>query len=653
MVAEQPRRHEGGQRRRGRRRHRSTTTTGTATRPRPARTPTTRPCTTSATRTRARSSASPAAACSKSASTRRRPRSSSSASPARRPGGDRRSATPWSTRSTPTPRSTPTVKPLAELEPPAGRLGHAQRPAGHRPDDRRQDCSDHGTVPAARTTRGRRGRPARAPAARGRGRSSPLLALVPLGYVATYVVVIGARRDLVAPAGPRPRIGELLRNTDHADGRLHVPLTACSASAAPGWWSAPTCRGAALWHGLLVAPLAVPAFVNSYAWVSAATARRRASAGALLRRHAVLLPARLPPGRRDAAPARPGARGVRRVARALARRRPSSASCCRSCGSRCSAARCSSACTCWPSSAPSLLRFPTFTTAIFDQYQLHLQRRRREHAGRRAGAAVPACCCSPSCGARRPAGTPGSAAAPPGADAAAPSAAWRWPLLARRRRGSSRSPSACPTFVLVRWLVAAPRRVPGRRRWPPALCSTSCSALAGAAASPPSPRSRWPGWPCATAAGSQRLVERSHLRRQRAAGHRRRPGAVVASASGWCRPLYQTAALLVAAYVILFLPRAVVSVRAGAGAGAVVLDDVAHSLGSRPLAAAPAGHAAAHRARPRAPARPWCSWRSSTELTATLLLAPIGTRRSPPSSGRPASRARLRRRRALRPAAGR
>ena len=37
----------------------------------------------------------------------------------------------------------------------------------------------------------------------------------------------------------------------------------------PGSWSAPTCRGGASSRSLLVAPLAIPAFVSSYGWASA------------------------------------------------------------------------------------------------------------------------------------------------------------------------------------------------------------------------------------------------------------------------------------------------------------------------------------------------------------------------------------------------
>ena len=92
-----------------------------------------------------------------------------------------------------------------------------------------------------------------------------LLALVPLGFVAGYTVVIGPAEawELVV----RPRVGTLFWNT------VRLAVGAMALSAVLGVALAflvertdvPAKR---LWHGLLVAPLAVPAFVNSYAWVS-------------------------------------------------------------------------------------------------------------------------------------------------------------------------------------------------------------------------------------------------------------------------------------------------------------------------------------------------------------------------------------------------
>src|SRR3712207_9097312 len=88
---------------------------------------------------------------------------------------------------------------------------------------------------------------------------------------------------------------------------------------------------------------------------------------------------------------------------------------------------------------------------------------------------------------------------------------------------------------------------------------------------------------------------------------------------------YQAVPLLLAAYAILFLPRAIVTVRAAVEQAPPLYDDVAASLGSSavdrlrrvtvPLLAPGLGAGAA-----------LVFLAVVTELTATLLLAPIGTR---------------------------
>ncbi len=89
-------------------------------------------------------------------------------------------------------------------------------------------------------------------------------------------------------------------------------------------------------------------------------------------------------------------------------------------------------------------------------------------------------------------------------------------------------------------------------------------------------------------------------------------------------PLYQTTTLLLAAYAILYLPRAVVSLRAALAQAPPVLDDVAHTLGAGSWATtwrvvlpliAPGLRAGAA----------LVFLGVVTELTATLLLAPLGT----------------------------
>lgn len=108
------------------------------------------------------------------------------------------------------------------------------------------------------------------------------------------------------------------------------------------------------------------------------------------------------------------------------------------------------------------------------------------------------------------------------------------------------------------------------------------------------------------------------------------PGIVVALALisltvGTLQPLYQSTALLILAYAILFLPLALVSVRAALAQVPRSLEEAARSLGlgwfevarrvTLPLAAPGLGAAAA-----------MVFITVVTELTATLLLAPIGTR---------------------------
>lgn len=88
--------------------------------------------------------------------------------------------------------------------------------------------------------------------------------------------------------------------------------------------------------------------------------------------------------------------------------------------------------------------------------------------------------------------------------------------------------------------------------------------------------------------------------------------------------LYQTATMLVAAYAILFLPRAIVSIRTGLLQLSPSLEDAAATLGAAPIGVfvrviipviAPAlGSGAA-----------LAFLGASTELTATLLLSPLGT----------------------------
>ena len=100
--------------------------------------------------------------------------------------------------------------------------------------------------------------------------------------------------------------------------------------------------------------------------------------------------------------------------------------------------------------------------------------------------------------------------------------------------------------------------------------------------------------------------------------------ALVTVAIHFVRPLYQSVPLIVFAYVLMFLPRAMVNLRAGLAQVPPGLEEASRSLGRSPPATflrvtlrltAPAAAAGASLVFVAV----------ATELTATLLLAPTGT----------------------------
>ncbi|MDO5752091.1 iron ABC transporter permease [Arthrobacter sp.] len=90
--------------------------------------------------------------------------------------------------------------------------------------------------------------------------------LLPLGFV--VVATANAGWDTIATLVFRPRVGELLFNTLSLV-LITVPL--CVLIGVGGAWlvERTSLAGNKAWAVLLAAPLAIPAFVNSYAWVSA------------------------------------------------------------------------------------------------------------------------------------------------------------------------------------------------------------------------------------------------------------------------------------------------------------------------------------------------------------------------------------------------
>jgi iron(III) transport system permease protein len=108
------------------------------------------------------------------------------------------------------------------------------------------------------------------------------------------------------------------------------------------------------------------------------------------------------------------------------------------------------------------------------------------------------------------------------------------------------------------------------------------------------------------------------------------PGIVVALALvtitiHFARPIYQTTITVLLAYLLMFLPRALVSLRAGIAQAPVELENMARSLGRSPARAL--WLITLRLAAPGAAAGAALVFLAITnELTATLLLAPNGTR---------------------------
>jgi iron(III) transport system permease protein len=441
------------------------------------------------------------------------------------------------------------------------------------------------------------------------------ISLVPLGYVVVSSAQLGPTEawDFLV----RPRIGELLWNTL----RLLFGGVALSAVLGVGCaWiverSDLPARG--LWHGVLAAPLAVPAFVNGFGWVSATHAVQSYGGAVLVVSLSyyplVYLPTvaalrRLDPSLEDVAAALghgPARSFVRVVLPAIS---PAVLG-----GSLLVGLHLLG-----EYGALQMLNYPTLTTAIFAQYRTTfngpaatllaavlavfclallglelLARGHRSHA--RVGAGSPRAATRIRLGAKAP-------------------------FLLVALAGLVVLALGVPLASLARWLVRGTSTTFPAGDLSSATFTTLGLAVAGgllatAAALPVAWLAvRHRGW-------TATLVERSTYTANAL------PGIVVALALVTVSirlvpALYQTLPVLVVGYAILFLPRAVVSVRSTLELAPTVLEDVARSLGCT-------GPAAARRVTvplilPGIGASlALVSLAVSTELTATLLLAPIG-----------------------------
>lgn len=445
-----------------------------------------------------------------------------------------------------------------------------------------------------------------------------LLALLPLGFIVGVAVQQGWQN--IAALVLRPRMAQLLLNT-LALTLLTLPL--CMLLGVSLAWLTERTRlpGRRLWALLATAPLAIPAFVHSYAWVSVAPGLHGLPAAVLISVIAyfpfLYLPVaatlrRLDPALEDVGQSlglKPWAVFFRVV---LPQLRLAISGGTLLVGLHLLA----------EFGLYALIRFDTFTTAIYDQFQSSFN---GPAANMMAG--VLALCClllltveAASRGHARYARVgSGSPRVLPG-----------WHLNRRDTAlGLGLMLATCaltlgvPLLTLGRWLLAGGLEVWRNDELWTALWQTLLLASAGAllttlAAIPAA-------WLSVRAPSRlQRLLEGGNYLSSSL------PGIVVALALvtltiHLAPPLYQTLFTVLLAYLLMFLPRALVSLRAGIAQAPVELENIARSLGRSPGQAL--WRVTLRLAAPGAAAGAALVFLAiCNELTATLLLAPSGTR---------------------------
>jgi len=445
-----------------------------------------------------------------------------------------------------------------------------------------------------------------------------LLALLPLMFVIGVSLQTGWA-TIVALVF-RPRVAELLINTVLLVV-LTIPL--CVALGVTlAWLTERTdLPGRRWWSLLATAPLAVPAFVHSYAWVSLVPPIHGLFAGVLVSVIAyfpfIYLPVaaslrRLDPAIEDVAESlglKPRAVFFRVV---LPQLRLAIGGGALLVGLHLLAEY----------GLYAMIRFDTFTTAIFDQFKSTFN---GPAANMLAG--VLALCCLTML-------TVESAARGKARYARVGSGSARTQRTVRLSQLSTGlalalSTLTCllalgvPLITLGKWLVAGGLEVWRLDELLPALGQTTLLGVAGAilttcAAIPIA-------WLSIRSPGRlHRVLESCNYITSSL------PGIVVALALvtvtiHFARPIYQTTLTVLLAYMLMFLPRALVSLRAGIAQAPVELENMARSLGRSPARAL--WLITLRLAAPGAAAGAALVFLAITnELTATLLLAPNGTR---------------------------
>ena len=450
-----------------------------------------------------------------------------------------------------------------------------------------------------------------------------LAAGVALVAVAPLITVVGRVLPLgwsgIAAYLLRPRVAELVVNTT-ALVLITVPLTiAIGAGAA---WLVERCAlpGAAAWRVLLLAPLAVPAFVSSYAWSSLVPSLDGLGGAVLVTTLAYFPFVYLP----TAALLRTLDQGDVEAARALGE--TSGGAVLRVVVPQLRPALCGGALLVGlhllaEFGVVQMMRFPTLTTAIVQQYAIGFS----DAAGSLLATVLLGMCLLMLTVEMLARGRARIARVGRGSRQVPVPAALGWwtkPALAALA-GLVGLAVVLPVAQVLRWLV---RAVTTDAVAVPSLLLTTgttlfLAAVAGAVALAAALPSAW--LLARYRSGMSLTLERVTFVASAL------PGVVVAlalvtAAVQWARPVYQTVALVVLAYVILFLPRAVVPWRAGLASAPPELSEAARSLGVGPhgtfarvvmplvAPSAVTGFVLVFLA-------------TTTELTATLLLAPTGT----------------------------
>lgn len=444
-----------------------------------------------------------------------------------------------------------------------------------------------------------------------------LFSLVPLGYVAYMTVATGW--DTAVELIFRPRVGELLLNTVMLTV-ITVPL--CLVLGVGGAWlvERTTLRGHRWWAVALAAPLAIPAFVNSYSWVSAVPSLEGIWSGVLIATLSYFPLAYIP------------------AAAALGRLDPAIEQSAASLGlgpwavffrvvlpqlriALTGGALLVSLHLLAEYGAFAMIRFDTFTTAIMVQFQSTFN----GTAGNMLASVLVFLCLILLLAEVKSRGTARYARIGSGAPAKATRLPLRHYQLPAQLSLAAVTVLAfgVPVWFVLRWIIAGGTEVWAADEFLPALLQTLMYGAVGAAVT------TVVAFPMAYLAvrrpsGFSKLLELSNYVTSSL------PGIVVGLAFVTVTiravpEIYQTAGVLVAAYVLLFLPRALVNLRSGLAQAPKELDEAAQSLGKAPLtsfvrvtlrltAPAAAGGAAL------------VFLAIVNELTATLLLSPNGTR---------------------------